>query len=148
LRKVLLGAGLFALLGVAAALGAFGDLDAPDADQQEKTATACLHGAGLEVKSSIPPYSRIRVTPEYVLDVDTKEGDHDHLAFVLLFDTPNDSERYVEDLKLDWEDEPPTDEVTIEQRGPAAVRLFADRPQAAEIRACVDKAGKPPPEKK
>jgi hypothetical protein len=38
--------------------------------------------------------------------------------------------------------------VTIEQRGPEVLRLYADAAQEAVIRGCVDKAIKPPPHEK
>jgi hypothetical protein len=144
-RKFLVGAGVVALLGIAAALGAFGDLDAADADEQEKTATACLRAAGLEVKSEIPPYGR-GGTPEYELDVDATDGDQGHLAFVFLFDSREAAELYTDELRSDAETEPAKG-VTIEQRGSAAMTLYADAAEAARIRACVDKASKPPPDK-
>jgi hypothetical protein len=145
-KKVLIGGGVVAALGILAALGVFGDLDTPDADQQEKTATACLKAAGLEVKSDIPPYTRVGgPSPEYVLDVDVEGVGHDHLAFVSLFDDEGDAELYVDNQKLDAENEPRPG-ITIEQRGPAAVALYADEPKAPKLRACIDKAGKPPDE--
>lgn len=126
----------------------FGDFpDTPEADAQEKTATACLRDAGLEVKSDIPPYSRLG-SPEYVLDVDAEGSGHDHRAFVFLFDDTEGAEQYFEQLKFDAEDDPPPKGLRIEQRGPDVVRIFSEDPEAADIRACVDKAGKPPPDKK
>jgi hypothetical protein len=119
------------------------DLDTPDADQQEKTATACLQGAGLEVKSDIPPYSRLG-SPEYTLDVDAKE-DGDHLAFVFLFDDKESAEQYFDQEKDDAEYDHPPKGLKIEQRGPDVLRIFIDTSEASKIRACVDKAGKPPP---
>jgi hypothetical protein len=149
LRKFLLGLGLMVALTVAAFLGVFGDLDldTPDADQQEKTATACLRGAGLKVKSDIPPYSRLG-SPEYALDVDGKEGKHDHVAYVFLFDDKGSAETYYDRQKSDAEDEAPPKGLTIEQRGPDVLRIFGDDAHAGDIRACVDKAAKPPPDKK
>lgn len=140
--------GLMLVVGVV--LGAaFGDLgpDTADADQQEETATACLRDAGLDVKSDIPPYSRLG-SPEYVLDVDAKEGGHDHVAFVFLFDDTSQAELYFDRLKSDAEDEAPPKGLTIERRGPAVLRIFSDAPETAGVHACVDNAAKPPPEKK
>lgn len=140
--------GLMAVVGILiyAAVGDF-DLDTPDADQQEKTATACLAAAGLHVKSDIPPYSRLG-SPEYELDVDAEGDEHDHLAYVFLFDDSDAAETYFEREKSDAEDDPPPEGLKIEQRGPDVLRIFSDDPEAAKIRACVDKAAKPPPKKK
>lgn len=128
---------------------AFGDLGptTADADQQEKTATACLKGAGLDVKSDIPSYGGY-ATPEIVLDVDGREGKNDHRAFVFLFNDTSTAESYFERQKSDAENDPPPEGLKIEQRGPAVLRIFSDAPKAAEIRACVDKAAKPPPDEK
>jgi hypothetical protein len=147
--KVLIYLGVLVALTAAAFLGVFGDLDldAPDADQQEKTATACLHAAGLGVKSDIPSY-RGYATPEYVLDVSGKEGEDDHVAFVFLFDDADTANDYLERAKNYAEDDPPPKSLTIERRGAAVLRIFGDDPEAAAIRACIDKAGKPPPDKK
>ena len=112
----------------------------PDADQQEKSVTKCLRAAGLKVKSDIPSYGRITRTPEYELDVDDEGGNQ--LAYVFLFDHPEEAETWVDEVKLDAETE--DEEAAIEQRGPAAVSVVSGAPNAGEIRGCVDKAAKEP----
>ena len=136
-----------AVLVVATLLGAFGNLDTPDADHQKATETACLHGAGLDVTSDIPPYIRGGVTPGWRLEVLAK-GDHEHLAWVYLFDDADSAKDYAAEQKSFAEDDPPPEGVTIEHRGPEVLRLYADAEQEAVIRGCVDKAIKPPPDKK
>jgi hypothetical protein len=93
LKRVRLVVGVMLFVGVALYV-AFGDLGSsyPDSDQQEKTATACLKVLGLDVKSDIPPYTGYP-TPEIVLDVDGREGEHDHRAFVFLFNDTSAAER-------------------------------------------------------
>lgn len=146
MKRYLVGIGLVA--AAVALIGAFGDSSTPDADHQEKTATACLRGAGLDVKSDIPPYYRGGTSPQYRLDIDARGGEQDHLAFVYLFDDSASAELYLERVKSYAEDEALPAGVKIEQRGPAIVRLLGDPPQAAAIRGCVDRAAKPPPGKK
>jgi hypothetical protein len=136
-----------AALVVANLLGAFGGLDTPDADHQKATETACLHGAGLDVTSEIPPYIRGGVTPGWRLEISAKE-DHEHLAWVYLFDDENSAKDYADEQKTFAEDDPPPKGVKIEQRGPEVLRLYADAAREAAIRGCVDKAIKPPPAKK
>jgi hypothetical protein len=136
-----------AALVVATLFGAFGGLSTPDADHQKATETACLHGAGLDVTSDIPPYIRGGVTPGWRLEVLAKGG-HEHLAWVYLFDQEDSAKDYTDEQKTFAEDVPPPKGVKIEQRGPEVLRLYADPAQEADIRACVDKAIKPPPKKK
>jgi hypothetical protein len=147
--RVLLYLGLMVVLTVAAFLGVFGDLhlDAPDADQQLKTETACLHGAGFDVKSDVPEFGR-SLAPTWEVEVLAKGADHEHLAFVFLFDDADTANLYFERSKTDAEDDPPPKGVKIEQRGTEVLRLYADAAQEAVIRGCVDKAIKPPPHKK
>jgi hypothetical protein len=150
LKRILL---VLAVVGVVGTvLGAFDepgvDMDTPDADQQAQTATACLRGARLDVKSDVPPHNRRGDSSEYRLDVDGKAGKHDHLAFVYLFDDKDTAGRYVDQVKSDAEGKPLPSGVTIQQRGTAVLRLFADPAEAADIRRCIDKATKPPPHKK
>jgi hypothetical protein len=57
------------------------------------TETACLHGAGLDVTSEIPPYIRGGVTPGWRLEVLAKRG-HEHLAWVYLFDDKDSAKDY------------------------------------------------------
>jgi hypothetical protein len=140
---------VMAALVVAALFGAFGDLNTPDADQQKATETACLHGAGLDVKDDVPSGGGPGgVAPEWVLEVLAKGGDHEHLAWVFLFNDADSANLYADRAKTFAEDDPPPKGVTIEQRGPEVLRLYADAAQEAVIRGCVDKAIKPPPKKK
>jgi hypothetical protein len=136
-----------AALVVARLFGAFGGLDTPDADHQKATETACLHGAGLDVTSDVPPYIRGGVTPGWQLEVLAKKN-HEHLAFAYLFDDQDSAKDYAHEQKSLAVDDPPPQGVTIEQRGPEVLRLYADAAQEATIRGCVDKAIKPPPHKK
>ena len=125
------------------------DFNLPDSGAQLKTAEACLKTAGLGVDDDIPPYAAGQVTPDYQLDVWGKGGkDHDHLAYIFLFNDKSSAEAYLEDEKNYAEDDPLPKGIVLEQRGPEVVRLFGDAPQARAIRQCADKAGAPPPSKK
>jgi hypothetical protein len=140
---------VMAALVVAALFGAFGDLNTPDADQQKATETACLHGAGLDVKDDVPSGGGPGgVAPEWVLEVLAKGGAHEHLAWVFLFNDKDSANVFAGTEKTFAEDDPPPKGVKIEQRGPEVLRLYADPAQEADIRGCVDKAIKPPPNKK
>jgi FAD/FMN-containing dehydrogenase len=137
-------------LVVAASLGAFGDLhlDTPDADQQKATETACLHAAGFDVKDDVPSGGGPgNIAPEWELEVLAK-SDQEHLAWVFLFNDEDSAKLDADRQKTFAEDDPPPKGVTIEQRGPEVLRLYADAEQEAQIRGCVDKAIKPPPKKK
>jgi hypothetical protein len=118
-------------------------LSGPDADQQEKAVTKCLRAAGFTVESEIPPYSRFHQSPEYEVKV---RLDGNVIAYVYLFDFPDEAGSFVDDARLDAEDE--NEKSTIKQRGPAAVDLDSGARTTPVIRDCVDKAAKPPPDKK
>jgi len=102
--------------------------------------TKCLRGADLKVKSEIPSYSRVKATPEYSLEVSRSGGEV--VAYIYLFDFPEEAQRFVDDAKLDAE----TDDrkPTIEQPGATAVDWDAGATPA--IRACIDQAANPEPD--
>ena len=87
------------------------------------------------------------VAPEWQLEVLAKGGDHEHLAYVFLFNDESSAKDYLDRLKSDEEVDPPAEGLKFEQRGPEVLRIFPSDPEARDIRACVDKAIKPPPKK-
>jgi hypothetical protein len=114
-------------------------LSAPDADEREKAVTKCLREADFTVKSEIPPHSRVRRSPQYKLDV-SRGGEV--VAYIYLFDFPEEAERFVDDAKLDADDRKPM----IEQRGATAIDLDTGASTTPAIHHCIDRAAEPPPD--
>ena len=136
-KKWLLGIGVAIVVGAIAVLTA-GDAG-PDAGQQEKALVRCLERAGFTTKSEIPPYSRGDQSPEHEVEV---RSDGEAIAYVYLFDFAESAAAFVEEARLDAETE--DEKSTIKQRGPAAVDLDPGASTTPKIRACVDRAAKPP----
>lgn len=130
-----------ATLAVVVAIAVFGSDPGPDADQREEAVMECLREADFTVRSEIPPVSRVRMSPGYEIEV-SRGGDV--VAYIYLFDFPEEAQMFVEDAKLDAE----TDdrEPTIERRGATAVDLDAGARTTPDIRACIDRAAKRAPD--
>lgn len=115
-------------------------LSGPDAEQQEEALTACLREAGFDARTEIPslgpPSSR---NAEYRVEV-RRRGDA--LAYIHLFDFPEQAETFVEDAKLAAESD--DDVPAYDRRGRAAVDLDPGAPTTPAIRGCVEEAGRPP----
>jgi hypothetical protein len=142
LKKVVLaGIALFVVAAVAIAIFDPDSLSGPDAGQQEKALTKCLEESDFTVKSEIPPAGRGAQNPEYEVEVSRGGG---VVAYVYLFDFPEEAQSFVDDAKLDAETE--DEKPTIERRGRAAVDLDSGASSTPEVRACIDEAGKPPPD--
>ena len=140
MKKAVL-AGVAAMLVAAIAVNIFDpeSLSGPDADQQEKAVTKCLRESDFTVKSGIPPAGRGGRSPEYEVEVRRGRG---VVAYIYLFDFPEEAQSFADEVKLDAEadDQNPT----IERRGRAAVDLDSGASSTPEVRACIDKSGKPP----
>jgi hypothetical protein len=135
--------GIAVMVVAAVAIGIFDpeSLSGPDADQQEKAVTKCLEESDFTVKSEIPPAGRAGQNPEYEVEVRRGGG---VVAYIYLFDFAEEAQSFVDEAKLDAETE--DEKPTIDRRGRAAVDLDSGASSTPEIRTCIDKAGKQPPD--
>ena len=139
-KIVLYALAAFFLAGIAYAI--FDDSPiGPDPGEQEKVLLKCLKAADFTVKSEIPPAGYGNSNPEY--DIEVRE-DGDPVAYIYLFDYSERADAWIEDARLDAENE--DRESTLKRRGTAAVALGASRESTATIHRCIDKSQEPPDE--
>ena len=136
-RVVLIGLAALVVAGIAVAIFDPDSVSGPDADQQEKSLTKCLRAAGFAIESEIPPAGYGNRNPEYAVTV---RRDDEIVAEIYLFDFPEEADSFVDDAKLDADNE--DEESTIRRRGTAAVDLDSGASTTSAINACLDKAGK------